>query len=133
VIREELLPEKYIEAKESIRGDPTKAESFRITSLSWIREFYFRTIYIHGMVRSSTPNRSVQDVNLVVHCIAQGKQQNGKIFRGELHRDFLAPSDDVVKAHFLTTFGYRRDSIDRPIRGMAPRPRHAVKELNRAG
>jgi len=30
VIREELLPEKYIEVKKSIRGDPTKAESFRI-------------------------------------------------------------------------------------------------------
>jgi len=30
VIREELLPEKYIEAKKSIRGDPTKAESLWI-------------------------------------------------------------------------------------------------------
>ena len=30
VIREELLPEKYIEVKKSIRADPTKVDSFRI-------------------------------------------------------------------------------------------------------
>jgi len=30
VTREELLPEKYIEVKKSIQGDPTNAESFRI-------------------------------------------------------------------------------------------------------
>jgi len=29
-IREELLLEKYIEVKKSIRADPTKVESFRI-------------------------------------------------------------------------------------------------------
>jgi hypothetical protein len=31
VIREELLPEKYIEVKKSIRADPTKVESYGIS------------------------------------------------------------------------------------------------------
>ena len=41
MIREELLPEKYIEVKNFIPADPTKAESFRIYPLSCTREIYF--------------------------------------------------------------------------------------------
>src|SRR5215831_7953817 len=71
VIREELLPEKYIEVKKSIRGDPTKAESFPIYApLSWIHESY-----CPGKVRNSnTPigmSRTSlrQPPNMLLACV----------------------------------------------------------------
>jgi hypothetical protein len=55
-LREELLPQKYIEFVEKLfRANPTHAdEVVDFTALSCTRESYFHSIHIHGRAHSTT-------------------------------------------------------------------------------
>src|SRR5262245_53823888 len=103
VLREELLREKYIEVKKSIRGDPTKAESFPILHpLSWIHES--RTIHIHGKVRNSnTPigmSRTSlrQPPNMLLACVQCPRSIEGCGNRICLDRAFREFGADLFNA-----------------------------------
>jgi hypothetical protein len=72
VIREELLPEKYIEVKKSIRADPTKVESVRI----YPAVMDLGSLESRVAARTLAERRKDSRMRIKIRCIGQKRPAN---------------------------------------------------------